>query len=424
MVPKFSIGLMCIMIGMFTSSLAVSRVMNLEKRRVWLLGTFMRVELRFIENILIDLLPAQYHRDLMHGRAHYRTIAAPAVVLQLDIIEFTQLAASMSAVDLAEMINTLFSAFDDSLAGANVFKVDTIGDAYVVLGWLRHDASDDTTDSRTASGEVDTSDDLNSDCDTEHTEERSAPMHHEHHAAWRPGRPASVCLDMLEIAARMLQAMEELRARTGVDIHCRIGIACGESLGGFLGSLQPRLCISGKVINEVAELEKLGTHDAVHVSGDFIRLLLHDEDDEADPGDVNLKQADDANADAPLPVLPGELDSKWLIRHSKGLPIRKEGWEEEASRRSGVHIDGHGERGDECRQGNAGDERLGTDEVQGLSRCMVREATYSASDEAPGIKVVVDDGQDIASLLPPIRNRAREDSPVRAARYILQLKTL
>jgi class 3 adenylate cyclase len=38
----------------------------------------------------------------------------------------------------------------------------------------------------------------------------------------------------------MLATLASYRAATGLDVHCRIGIASGEVIAGVLGRLQPR----------------------------------------------------------------------------------------------------------------------------------------------------------------------------------------
>ena len=58
----------------------------------------------------------------------------------------------------------------------------------------------------------------------------------EHAAAVR-----RVCLDMLEVAATMLDALRAYRqAPGGRDTRCRIGVAVGPVVAGVLGLLQPR----------------------------------------------------------------------------------------------------------------------------------------------------------------------------------------
>ena len=49
-----------------------------------------------------------------------------AVVVQLDICRFTELSGSMSAMEVAEMVHALFSAFDAAVSRRGLFKMDTV----------------------------------------------------------------------------------------------------------------------------------------------------------------------------------------------------------------------------------------------------------------------------------------------------------
>ncbi len=62
--------------------------------------------------------------------------AYTAVVVQLDLCQFTSLTGAMAAIEVAEMVHALFSAFDAAVCRLGLFKMDTIGDAYVVAGFL------------------------------------------------------------------------------------------------------------------------------------------------------------------------------------------------------------------------------------------------------------------------------------------------
>jgi len=64
------------------------------------------------------------------------------VALQLDICGFTVLSQTVSPMELAETVHLLFSDFDEAVMELKLFKVDTIGDAYIIVGWL-HGSQDD-----------------------------------------------------------------------------------------------------------------------------------------------------------------------------------------------------------------------------------------------------------------------------------------
>ena len=54
-------------------------------------------------------------------------------ILFSDIVNFTTLAASISTEELILMLNKLFSAFDEVCDCHGITKVETIGDAYMLV---------------------------------------------------------------------------------------------------------------------------------------------------------------------------------------------------------------------------------------------------------------------------------------------------
>ena len=127
-------------------------------------------------------------------------------VLQLDICKFTTMSQTMHPLDIAAMLHHIYSAFDRDVRGRGLHKMDTVGDAYIVAGWLPEKAVWNSTG-----------------CDVETSNEARA-----------------VCEQLLHVAKRMLKTLDSYRVETNQDVRCRIGIATGEVIAGVLGQLQPR----------------------------------------------------------------------------------------------------------------------------------------------------------------------------------------
>ena len=135
----------------------------------------------------------------------YACIQVRVVVLQLDIEGFTKLSTSMPHLALAECINALFSEFDDAVIGRDLFKLDTIGDAYILVGWLPKEEEEEDADLHGASVE----------------------------GGWDEGRRRAIekqqavertCSNVLAVAAAMIRAVRQHSLHVEQPLSARIGI--------------------------------------------------------------------------------------------------------------------------------------------------------------------------------------------------------
>eukprot|EP00002_Diphylleia_rotans_P022776 TRINITY_DN4474_c0_g1_i6.p1 TRINITY_DN4474_c0_g1~~TRINITY_DN4474_c0_g1_i6.p1 ORF type:complete len:926 (+),score=218.40 TRINITY_DN4474_c0_g1_i6:252-3029(+) len=88
------------------------------------------------EALLHSMLPTGVAEALKSGKKLIAHEIAESTILFSDIVGFTVLASSVSPTKLVQMLNTLYSVFDELIDKHGVYKVETIGDAYMVLLFL------------------------------------------------------------------------------------------------------------------------------------------------------------------------------------------------------------------------------------------------------------------------------------------------
>eukprot|EP01138_Halocafeteria_seosinensis_P012912 gb/GECG01013190.1/.p1 GENE.gb/GECG01013190.1/~~gb/GECG01013190.1/.p1 ORF type:complete len:1200 (+),score=70.13 gb/GECG01013190.1/:1-3600(+) len=141
------------------------------------------------------------------------------VILWTDISGFTKLCSDLSAPEVKDILDSLYSALDHHVEQENLWKMDTIGDAYVVIGGLHVD------------------------------DERS-----------------EIIDRLFRIAKKIQLTFEQFRKRSGYNIAVRIGIHAGPVVSGIIGALRPRFYIFGKTVLEAENLENSCKPGKVQVS--------------------------------------------------------------------------------------------------------------------------------------------------------------
>ena len=143
-------------------------------------------------------------------------------VLFSDIVGFTKMTSTKPTLEIIEMLNFLFSEFDDLTEKHDVYKVETIGDAYMVAaGHVRGDRNP--------------------------TE-----------------RVLRMAMDMLKVVDRI-----------GGGLQIRIGIHHGEAHTGVVGVKMPRFCFFGDTINTASRMESTGFPMCIQVSEIVHDLAQH-----------------------------------------------------------------------------------------------------------------------------------------------------
>jgi class 3 adenylate cyclase len=169
------------------------------------------------ERLLLNILPEPIAKRLREGERVIADRFDDVTLLFADIVGFTELSSGLSATEVVDVLNRVFTMVDELVGRYGLEKIKTIGDAYMVVGGL--------------------------------------PELMEDHTA----RVADMALELREEMARM-------SAAAGQGVHCRIGISVGPVVAGVIGVTKFIYDVWGDTVNTASRMESHGRPDRIHVT--------------------------------------------------------------------------------------------------------------------------------------------------------------
>nr|XP_021137587.1 receptor-type guanylate cyclase gcy-18 [Columba livia] len=201
-------------------------------------------ERRLAEDLLHQMLPKSVAKQLRKCQKVEAENYDEVTIFFSDIVGFTSIAASCTPLQVVEMLNNLYVCFDSRIESYDVYKVETIGDAYMVVSGLP---------------------------------ERNGTKHAD--------EIAKMSLDLVA-AVRQVVIPHMPMGR----LQLRAGIHTGPCVAGVVGYKMPRYCLFGDTVNTASRMESTSLPQKIHISSATYDALLTDDAYEIEPrGEIEVK---------------------------------------------------------------------------------------------------------------------------------------
>ena len=179
------------------------------------------------ERLLLNILPGEIAARLKGGEHEIADSFADVTVLFGDLVGFTALSANVPANEIVDMLNGLFSRFDEAANKLGIEKIKTIGDCYMAVCGLPKPCSD-------------------------HAER------------------------MARMALRMVATTHEYGLEKGLNLQLRIGLNSGPVVAGVIGATKFIYDLWGDTVNLASRMESTGVPSEIQVTRNVYEQLKAD----------------------------------------------------------------------------------------------------------------------------------------------------
>ncbi|XP_069762917.1 soluble guanylate cyclase 88E-like isoform X1 [Narcine bancroftii] len=185
-------------------------------------------EMKKTDDLLYRMIPKPVAKSLRKGVPSVNTceVFPDVTILFSDVVGFTRICSHITPMQVVSMLNTMYTLFDTLSEKHRVFKVETIGDAYMVVAGVPEKT-----------------------------------MFHAH----------NIC----DMALDMVRSIDHLKdPSTGNNIQIRVGVHSGMVVAGVVGHKMPRFGLYGDTVHSASAMESNGKEMHIQLSGATYQHLI------------------------------------------------------------------------------------------------------------------------------------------------------
>ncbi|XP_009675076.2 atrial natriuretic peptide receptor 2 [Struthio camelus] len=179
------------------------------------------------DRLLYSMLPKQVADDLRQGKHAQAQSYLSTTIFFSDIVGFTELFSSSTPYQVVDLLNKLYTTFDEIIDNYDVCKVETIGDAYMVVSGVPRE---------------------------------NGILH--------AGEITSMALDLVAVCKTF-----KIPHKPNTLLKIRAGIHSGAVVAGVVGTKMPRYCLFGDTVNTASRRESTSEALKIQCSSSAYQLL-------------------------------------------------------------------------------------------------------------------------------------------------------
>eukprot|EP00238_Polyblepharides_amylifera_P007922 CAMPEP_0196577468 /NCGR_PEP_ID=MMETSP1081-20130531/6537_1 /TAXON_ID=36882 /ORGANISM="Pyramimonas amylifera, Strain CCMP720" /LENGTH=666 /DNA_ID=CAMNT_0041896403 /DNA_START=296 /DNA_END=2296 /DNA_ORIENTATION=+ len=182
------------------------------------------------ELLLQAMLPPKVLPYIARG-LDFCEVFPSVTILFSDIVSYTNMVGEMPAMKVVSMLNELYTLYDQLADEHSVYKVETIGDAFMCAGGVPDEMD-----------------------------------------------PEENAICVASMALSMIHKTNELETHDGLRLKIRVGIHSGPVVAAVIGIKMPHYCLFGDTVNVASRMESNSESMRVHISEDTYELLRESSD--------------------------------------------------------------------------------------------------------------------------------------------------